>query len=435
MSATPSPVLSPAHLGGETQFPMPSTGAPLSKRDKRRNALALNLATISDGFDKDRDKHYRNQLAALQQDLHAIASLDASGMSNTLLDDTAEGIERMLTEAIAGFMHVQNPEHPIGTFFSKFVEEVNQHIEERDLSLALLHKRHEDRLADLSHQHHRNLYHARIEHLHLATTVKNRLISRLTATKKKLATDKEHIEFTDSNLNLPVSQLNQQPYMSPSRDVGANGNDNYSSGVGAGSSRRRQLRHRKNGDDILNPDFTPNKRKRRTAHPGSPMLYSRYNKYDDDDDLDCLDSPGDSQTPLPKPQHYQIDQLFNKQELSFASSLAAIASVRFQTPQNYTKHLLPLTYENAEKELSNAQNVVGTRSNHLNLPSAGTTKNQTSPGPAPLRPDDSIEDLEMIRRAVGDSTGRRGGGWGGGGMKRTASGAGFGGGEGHKKRR
>lgn len=289
-------------------------------------------------------------------------------------------------------------------------------------------------MADLSHQHHRNLYHARIEHLHLATTVKNRLISRLAATKKKLASDKEHIEFTDTNLNIPVNQI-QQPYMSPSRDTGSNGNDNYSSGIGTGAQRRRQLRNRKNGDDILNPDFAPSSKRKRRAAQGSPMLHSSRHKYDDDDDLDCLDSPGDSsQTPLPKPQTYQIDQLFSKQELAISSSLAAIASVRFQTPSNHTKGLIPLTYENAEKELATAQSVVGTRSNHMNLPTAGTTKNQASAGPAPLRPDDSLEDLELIRRAVGDGSGKRGG-WGGGGMKRTASGAGFAGGEIHKKRR
>lgn len=130
----------------------PTSSQNPSKRDKRRNLLSDRLTELSVSFDRDRSIHYRNQLDALQQDFSAIARVDTSGRDLRTLDDSAEGIDNFVTggawvgdgapmsniRGSGGPGGAMGGVHP-GTSYARFVAEVNEKMEERDVALTLLH--------------------------------------------------------------------------------------------------------------------------------------------------------------------------------------------------------------------------------------------------------------------------------------------------------
>ena len=123
-----------------------------SKRDKRRNLLSERLTDLSVSFERDRDVHYRNQLASLQQDLNAIARVDTTSRDLRMLDDGADGIDNFVTggswlgdgvpmsniRGSGGSGGTLGGVQP-GSFYAGFVAEVNEKMEERDVALAMLH--------------------------------------------------------------------------------------------------------------------------------------------------------------------------------------------------------------------------------------------------------------------------------------------------------
>lgn len=132
-----------------------ATGSSMpSKRDKRRNLLSDRLTELSASFDRNRDLHYRDRLAALQQELNAIARADTSGRDLRLLDDGADGIDNAVTVGVQSgdgvpVSNIRGSGGPSGalggvqpgSFYAGFVAEVNEKMEERDVALALLHVR------------------------------------------------------------------------------------------------------------------------------------------------------------------------------------------------------------------------------------------------------------------------------------------------------
>ncbi|KAF8475640.1 Sds3-like-domain-containing protein [Kalaharituber pfeilii] len=215
-----------------------------SKRDKRRSLLSERLADLSASFDRDRDVHYRNQLAALHQDFYAIASTDTSGGDMKMLDDGAEGVEKTVTGGVY-----------LGA-------EVNERMEERDVALTMLHRQYHTKLALLKAQHERIVHHARQEHIHLALTMKQRFINRLYNAKKRLSADKEHLDISDTSaLLLHPNQFSIGS--GPSGIIGTSGRENSDRGsdlfnangnstaIHASGGRGRKLRQRKNELDDL----------------------------------------------------------------------------------------------------------------------------------------------------------------------------------------
>ncbi|RPB23354.1 hypothetical protein L211DRAFT_883103 [Terfezia boudieri ATCC MYA-4762] len=250
----------------------PSSQVP-SKRDKRRNLLSDRLTELSVSFERDRDIHFRNQLAALQQDLGAISRVDTSGRNRRLLDDSAEGIDHFVTRgswvgdraAMSNFRGSGGPGGAMGgvqpgAFYAGFVAEVNEKMEERDVALTLLHKQYHAKVAAIKTQHERSLHHAREEHINLAVTMKQRLINRLYNAKKKLSLDKEHLDISDSNaLLLHPNQFSLGSAAagvlgSPSRNDIDRGSDIFGGGTinGSNGGGRRKLRQRRNElDDLM----------------------------------------------------------------------------------------------------------------------------------------------------------------------------------------
>lgn len=133
---SPSPVDN-FPLGHSATSPQPH----LSKRDKRRNQLAEKLSDMMASFSDNRDSHYRAQLSALQADISLI--LKADPYANKPLEDNGEEAKELIAQIMGGNV----PTAPsagtdyiaqVGRQYARFVDSVNDALEERDYNLTML---------------------------------------------------------------------------------------------------------------------------------------------------------------------------------------------------------------------------------------------------------------------------------------------------------
>ena len=124
-------------LGHSATSPQPQP----SKRDKRRNMLAEKLAEMMTTFSDNRDSHYRAQLAALQADINLIMKADP--YANQPLEDSGEEASELISQIMgnnvptapsAGTDYIAQ----CGKHYSRFVDAVNDAMEERDYNLTML---------------------------------------------------------------------------------------------------------------------------------------------------------------------------------------------------------------------------------------------------------------------------------------------------------
>ncbi len=92
-------------------------------------------------FADNRDQHYRAQLQAVQVDMNLI--MNADPYSNSPLDESPEGINELINAATNGSLAPGSETQAdyiaqVGKHYTKFVEEVNDAMEERDCDLAML---------------------------------------------------------------------------------------------------------------------------------------------------------------------------------------------------------------------------------------------------------------------------------------------------------
>jgi hypothetical protein len=124
-------------LGHSATSPQPQ----VSKRDKRRNMLAEKLSEMMVSFSDNRDSHYRAQLAALQADINLI--LKADPYANKPLEDAGDEASVLVNSVMGGNV----PTAPsagsdyiaqCGKQYARFVDAVNDAMEERDYNLTML---------------------------------------------------------------------------------------------------------------------------------------------------------------------------------------------------------------------------------------------------------------------------------------------------------
>lgn len=114
----------------------PPTNPPLSKRDKRRTALQERLQDLTASFSQNRDAQFRQQLHALQCDMTLINNADP--YTPGPLPDSPEEIARLIENTVGGGKFGKEMASVAGTWYARFVQEINQVKEETDAELALL---------------------------------------------------------------------------------------------------------------------------------------------------------------------------------------------------------------------------------------------------------------------------------------------------------
>ncbi|KAF2739636.1 hypothetical protein EJ04DRAFT_508516 [Polyplosphaeria fusca] len=188
-------------LGHSATSPQPL----VSKRDKRRNMLAEKLSDMVASFADNRDSHYRAQLAALQADIGLILKADA--YANKPLEDEGEEAN----ESIRQIMGDNVPSAPsagtdyiaqVGKHYSRFVESVNDALEERDYNLTMLWNKHENHKNEIENAHHYKIQIAEEEHKLLTNTIRERLQASIQARTARLKREKEQLDLSDSNAML-----------------------------------------------------------------------------------------------------------------------------------------------------------------------------------------------------------------------------------------
>ena len=188
-------------LGHSATSPQPQP----SKRDKRRNMLADKLGDMMASFSDNRDSHYRAQLAALTADINLIMKADP--YANTPLDDSGEEASDLISQIMgsnvptapsAGTDYIAQ----CGKHYARFVDAVNDAMEERDYNLTMLYNKHENTKNEIENSH---LYKAQIaeeEYKLLAATIRERLIASIQQRTSRLKREKEQLDLSDSNAML-----------------------------------------------------------------------------------------------------------------------------------------------------------------------------------------------------------------------------------------
>jgi hypothetical protein len=106
-----------------------------SKRDKRRTALQERLQELTGQFSNNRDIQFRQQLHALQCDMTLINNADPYTMGP--LPDSAESIAALIEETVGGGSKFAKEMAGLaGTWYSRFVQQINEIKENRDAELV-----------------------------------------------------------------------------------------------------------------------------------------------------------------------------------------------------------------------------------------------------------------------------------------------------------
>lgn len=127
----------------------PNHQQPLSKRDKRRNAIDQRLRDLESNFRGNREVHSRAQLNALSRDINYIYR--ANPYDAKLLEDSADDLGTSVPNSTGDNVHSglrgggpgvlpmdSDNRVPLGKWASMFVEEINNAMEERDTALTEL---------------------------------------------------------------------------------------------------------------------------------------------------------------------------------------------------------------------------------------------------------------------------------------------------------
>ena len=126
--------------------PTPPLIQPMTKRDKRRNMIQQGFKDLEARFRTNRESHCKAQLNSISRDISFINR--ANPYDNKALDDGADEIVAEITSVVGDFMYGgfrggalsansadSEVRVPLGKWSAKFVEEVNNAMEDRDARL------------------------------------------------------------------------------------------------------------------------------------------------------------------------------------------------------------------------------------------------------------------------------------------------------------
>lgn len=111
-----------------------------SKRDKKRQVLSDRLSALSEQFNRDKDRHYREELQKIQVDVSLVSRVDP--YADRPLDEIdRERRERELSQATNGANNNAGASHRsllemAGPTFQEWVHEVEDLLETRDYDMT-----------------------------------------------------------------------------------------------------------------------------------------------------------------------------------------------------------------------------------------------------------------------------------------------------------
>ncbi|KAK6525606.1 hypothetical protein TWF281_010661 [Arthrobotrys megalospora] len=470
--ASPSPIASPhphhmqidsppaLHHHGHPQSGQQGTSS-LSKRDKRRTAIANALTELNNNFTLSKDDRYRTQLSILNAEMRAIAETNCHPDTNGILPDFGGEVEAAIDEVLKNSgVILPSTAEKAGRFYSRFIDKVNDSVEQRDVEMTELNMFHERREKTINMHHELALYHAEQEYQHLVGNIRQRLLTRLQQNRKKLISDKDNLDSTEPSFAFlhPTHYTNLQHEKSPAGRL----TDIYSSLDGAPTRKLRGRRGEDSNGDSKSGDLLTilqtlessgalpsNSGLHGSQSPGGLGKRKRANNRkgaasrDTDDILLSFNEISRPSTPrssdATKPPRsgvhasdfvkplYTLEKLFSDKELSAATTAAQLATVKHYmvkfasdngnqgqgTQANGQNADTPTNGEDAaaEEDGANAPAAGPTTRNVTSaaaasqghnmtpvIPPSFLTKSMTAPPPAPLKPEDAAGDLAEIRR-------------------------------------
>ncbi|KAJ5861747.1 uncharacterized protein N7529_009057 [Penicillium soppii] len=309
MSYSNPPPLSPGGGAG---------GAP-SKRDKRRTALQERLQELTAQFSNNRDVQFRQQLHALQCDMTLINNADP--YTTGPLSDTAESIAALIEDTVGGGSKFAKEMAGLaGTWYSRFVQQVNEIKEKRDAELVSTMNGYNDILERQGREHDFRVYFAKEEFNQLSSTLRERLMQSISGKRARLMREKEQLDIADTNAFF--LHPNQFSITNPASPGGIHSN-----------RKTRHTRHRVDLDELGNGVISElNKRKRKAPEEeaGSPprdagdATPAKRNK---------VDVAKEQMAPT-----YSINSLFTDKELSAHANQAHVAAVHFFSTSKRPDH-------------------------------------------------------------------------------------------------
>ncbi|GAW15263.1 hypothetical protein ANO14919_046720 [Xylariales sp. No.14919] len=284
---------------------------PQSKRDKKRQVLSDRLSALSEQFNREKDRHYREELQKIQVDVNLVSRVDP--YADRPLDEIdRERRERELSQATNGANNNTNNSHRsllemAGPTFQEWIHEVEDLLETRDYDMTAQKYDYERKMQDYHNTHAYRIEVAKREHKALSDTLKDRLINNIMSKKYRLTKEKEAIDISDSSALL--LHPNQFSLTNPSSPGGPHG--------------KRNTRLRREMEEL--PGFSDNKKRKRHAgdDDGSPVPARRGDTSNATPfwQSDRLKSLRRGSGPV-----YSMDKLFTDKELSMTYNQAALAS-------------------------------------------------------------------------------------------------------------
>ncbi|KAL2193480.1 Sds3-like-domain-containing protein [Corynascus similis CBS 632.67] len=278
-----------------------------SKRDKRRQMLADRLASLSDRFNKDRDHAFREQLHKIQIDTTLVMRVDPY-VDRPL--DSFELDQQRLAQLSGDGDGQSGPQTLLdraGPRFSKWMEKVQDLVEQRDYALTKYKFDYEKKTTEFLTTHAFKIETANREYKALSQTLRDRLINVIMSKKSRLNKEKEALEISDASALL--LHPNQFSINNPASPGGAHG--------------KRATRQRREMEDMT---FDKKRKRLNNDDDGSPAPQRR-----------LLDASGT--TPLWQTDRlasrkatgtvYSIDKLFTDKELGMTSTAATLAARKY----------------------------------------------------------------------------------------------------------
>ncbi|KAJ5750193.1 hypothetical protein N7533_007221 [Penicillium manginii] len=308
----PSPGTGPAYHGGlqrgRSTSPTGGASGPISKRDKRRSALQERLHDLTATFSQNRDAQFRQQLHSLQCDMTLINNADP--YQTGLLQDSSDDIAQLIEDTVGGGKFAKEMASLSGTWYAKFVQEVNNVKEQKDSDLTQVMNRHQNSLDRHWREYDWRVHFAKEEFNQLSGTLRERLMQSISSKRTRLMREKEQLDIADTNALL--MHPNQFSITNPASPGGIHSN-----------RKTRHTRHRVDLDELGNGIVSElNKRKRKAPEEdvGSPVR-----------DAGGTTPAERSKTYLEKQSAptYSMHSLFTDKELSAHANQAHVATMHF----------------------------------------------------------------------------------------------------------